>query len=681
MLIEDLTLPIDRLKGLGEESQKAFANLGVYNIGDLILYFPLGYEDRATIIPLAQVIDHKSSTCIVEVLEHEFLQLRGDRVLKVIVGDESARAVLVCFGRNFLQNTLVIGQKYFIYGQFQYKYNEIQCSSFEVEIHSNNPENFLKIIPVYGLSGTLKQNKIRKMVQQSFELCPGDLQLILPESMCRENGEYQNKKHLLYDLHFPKNWKNYDQSREILLKEELYTFQLAMCWKRSIIHQKKRTASGLSRQFFQAAKLRLPFSLTADQDQVIEEIFQDLGKEYPMRRLLQGDVGTGKTLVAFLAACPLLEERKQVALMAPTELLARQHAENAAKLLEPLGIHVAFLTSNIRNQQRKQVLHHLANAQIHFVVGTHALFSGDVHYANLSLIIIDEQHRFGVGQREKLLAKGENADLLLMSATPIPRTLALSIFGDLEISQLSQYPQGRLPVRTHLVQSANIQKVHAVVLGQLQAGHQAYYVYPLIQESEQSDLKSAQAVYEVLSNEVFQQYKVGLIHARLDEEEKRKIMAQFAQGYLQVLVATSIVEVGVDIANATVMVIESAQRFGLAALHQLRGRVGRSNLQSYCFFVYDELSEEGKQRMKILYENSDGFIIAQEDLRLRGPGEFAGFRQSGAARFLLANLEIDGALFIEMRDLAIENFEKKQNDPIFLQYIHMLKKKNKEASF
>ncbi len=679
MFIEELTLPLDRLKGLGSESAKAFAQMGVYSVGDLLLHFPRAYEDRSTFVSLNQAQKGEPIACIVQVIAHDFIDYRNEQVLKVTVSDGLSNAVLVCYGRNFLEQSLAIGKKVYLYGTFQFKYNQLQSSSFDIEAYSTEPENFNKILPLYNLSGSLSQNKVRKMVKQAFELCPDHLDCLLPPEAWQQANLVSDKRQCLYQIHWPESWQEYHNARTVLVMEELFLFHLALCWRRHQVQQKKRPVRTLPMQFLHNAKLRLPFELTEDQNQAIEEIVLDLQQEYPMRRLLQGDVGTGKTLVAFLCACPLLEAGQQVAMMAPTELLARQHAQNAIKLFEPLGIRAAFLTSNIRSSQRKQVLQQLANGDIQLVVGTHALFSADVRYADLGMVIIDEQHRFGVMQREKLLSKGKNPDLLLMTATPIPRTLALTIFGDLDCSQLRQYPSGRLPVRTHLVHAPNIAKVHQFVAGQLQAGHQAYYIYPLIEESEQEDLKNVQAMYEELKDNIFPGYKVGLIHSRVDEEEKRKTMAAFASGHIQVLAATTVVEVGVDVPNATVMVVEACERYGLAALHQLRGRIGRGEAQGYCFFVYNHLTEEGKARLKVLYENLDGFVIANEDLKLRGPGEFSGYRQSGAARFRLANLESDIDIFTQMRQLAMQIFEKPEENPKMMQFLARLQQRAGES--
>ncbi|GMO55913.1 MAG: hypothetical protein Ta2G_15570 [Termitinemataceae bacterium] len=386
-------------------------------------------------------------------------------------------------------------------------------------------------------------------------------------------------------------------------------------------------------------------------------------KDYSMSRLLQGDVGSGKTLVAFLAAVKAKEAGAQSVIMAPTELLARQHAELAAALLEPLGMSVAFLTGNVKSQGRKNLLVALKAGNIDLVLGTHALFSRDVVYKNLSLVIIDEQHRFGVTQRQSILAKGENPDLLMMSATPIPRTLALTVFGDMDVSLIEGMPSGRVPVTTHLAKHTNEKNVFNFVCGQLEKGYQAYFVYPLIEANDEMDLADAVSMADYLSQNIFPQFKCALLHSKVSDDEKQVVMEQFKQGLIKILIATSVVEVGVDVPNANCMVVVHAERFGLSALHQLRGRVGRGSAASFCFFVYsDSLSEDGKQRLKVMRNTNDGFVIAEEDLKLRGPGQIIGTEQSGFLRLGLSQPIRDAQALTFARKDAFDIIE---TDPLF----------------
>jgi ATP-dependent DNA helicase RecG len=403
---------------------------------------------------------------------------------------------------------------------------------------------------------------------------------------------------------------------------------------------------------------RLPFSLTAGQKSAIADINNDIDGGGSMARLLQGDVGSGKTLVSFLAALYVAEQGGQTAIMAPTELLARQHAENAARLLEPLGVRPAFLTGNLRASGRSALLKNLEGGEIDMVIGTHALFSRDVAYNDLKLVVVDEQHRFGVLQRQTIMAKGDKPHLLMMSATPIPRTLTLTVFGDMETSVIKDLPLGRKIVKTHLAKQSNELKVYDFIRNELALGRQAYFVYPLIEADANNNLKNAEYMAEHLAG-IFPEYSCALIHSKLDEDDKRRTMERFRDGETKILVATSVVEVGVDVPNATCMVIEHAERFGLSALHQLRGRVGRGAEQSYCFLVYsDELTEDGKVRLKVMFENTDGFVIAEEDLKLRGPGQIIGTEQSGYFALGIADIVRDSAKLDKARIDAFSILEK-----------------------
>jgi ATP-dependent DNA helicase RecG len=405
----------------------------------------------------------------------------------------------------------------------------------------------------------------------------------------------------------------------------------------------------------------------------LDEINGDMAhnaERFSMARLLQGDVGCGKTLVSFLAALCAVDAGGQAAIMAPTELLARQHAENAARLLEPLGLRIAFLTGNIKSAGRKELLRSLALGDIDIIVGTHALFSRDVSYARLRLVVIDEQHRFGVTQRALIMAKGDAPDLLMMSATPIPRTLALTVFGDMDVSVIRDMPPGRKPVTTHLAKESNEGKVYDFVRRELAAGRQAYFVYPLIENGDEADLKDAVSMADRLAAEIFPGVPSALVHSKLEEEEKRQTMEKFRSGEIRILAATSVVEVGVDVPNASCMVVEHAERFGLSALHQLRGRVGRGEAQSYCFLVYsDELTEDGKARLMVMLKNADGFVIAEEDLKLRGPGQIAGLEQSGYLNLGLANPVRDAEQLARARADAFAILE---SDPSLLLEDHRI---------
>ena len=650
MFLRELAVQTDHIKGAGASSAKLLAKVGVNSVADLLCYYPRDWEDRSRIVPLADHGRHKAVCALVRVIAHDWFGFGAARTLKVHVEDGSARAVLVCFNRPFLEKQLPVGMQCRLWGRFYYKYGELQSSAFEFEPAEGPPKLFGRVLPVYPLSAGLSQNLLRRLVNQALIQYAKPLEDELPQAVMERDGLLP-KSEAIRACHFPASLEELDLARKTLIYEEL--FYLEMIIGRRALERRsnavKETRSGEAKNSPLQERLleRLPFSLTPGQSAAVAEINRDMDGPWPMARLLQGDVGSGKTLVAFLAALRALEsgeERGQAAIMAPTELLARQHAENAARLLEPMGVKPAFLSGNLKAAGRSRLLKALAAGDIDIVVGTHALFSRDVAYRNLALVVVDEQHRFGVTQRQAIMAKGDHPGLLMMSATPIPRTLALTVFGDMDVSVIPDLPPGRKPVKTHLAKESNEAKVYDFVRRELSAGHQAYFVYPLIEADENRALKDAESMADRLGRQVFRGIPLALVHSKLEEEEKRRVMEAFRLGEIRVLVATSVVEVGVDVPNATCMVVEHAERFGLAALHQLRGRVGRGDAQSYCFLVYSDrpsgegeypapdggvLTEDGKTRLRVMLENSDGFVIAEEDLKLRGPGQIAGIEQSG----------------------------------------------------
>ncbi|MDR0386672.1 MAG: ATP-dependent DNA helicase RecG [Treponema sp.] len=663
MFLRELTASPDHIKGAGPATIRALARAGITSVGGLLCRYPRDWEDRSVTVPLADFRRHPSVCTVVRVLAHDWFGFGRMKTLKVYVEDASARAVLVCFNRPFLEKQLTVGKQFRLWGRFFYKYGEIQSTMFEVEPLENagaaetlpetvaeSSRGFGRILPVYPLSAGLTQGLLRKLIRTALSQYAAPLEDELPAAIIRRDGLLP-KARALRAIHFPASMEELDLARKTLIYEELFYLEV-LVGRRAMERRpagnsdaaaSPTRASGTPAPLQRRLLERLPFTLTPGQEEAAAEINRDMDGPFPMARLLQGDVGSGKTLVSFLAALRAIEAGGQAALMAPTELLARQHAENAAALLEPLGVRIAFLTGNIKAAGRTPLLKSLAAGDVDMVVGTHALFSRDVVYRSLKLVVVDEQHRFGVTQRQAIMEKGHSSlvspgmpDLLMMSATPIPRTLALTVFGDLDVSVIRGLPPGRKPVKTHLARESNEGKVYDFVGRELAAGRQAYFVYPLIEAADSGDLKDAESMAERLATTVFPQYKTALVHSRLDEEEKRKTMEAFRRGEVKALVATSVVEVGVDVPNASCMVIEHAERFGLSALHQLRGRVGRGAEQSYCFLVYsdegpdgDGLTETGKTRLRVMLENSDGFVIAEEDLKLRGPGQITGIEQSG----------------------------------------------------
>ncbi|WP_461247470.1 ATP-dependent DNA helicase RecG [Treponema sp. R6D11] len=571
--------------------------------------------------------------------------------------------------RHYLSKLLVVDAKFKLWGRFKYNRGEIQSGSFDIEPLETDKKS-LDILPVYPLTQDITQKQMRRFILHILEQYVAKIEDELPREII-ERDKLMKKSDAVMAIHYPKSFNELKIAKKSLVYEELFYLEV-MVGKRVIERKGKKSAEVFSNSAGDASFTplqsrlleRLPFSLTEGQNTAVKEINSDMASNVPMARLLQGDVGCGKTLVSFLAALRAIEGNGQAAIMAPTELLARQHAENAARLLEPLGLSVAFLTGNINSQGRKELIKNLHAGKIDIVVGTHALFSKDVTYKNLKLVVIDEQHRFGVTQRALIMSKGDNPNLLMMSATPIPRTLAFTVFGDMDVSVIKDMPPGRKQIITHLARESNEMKVYDYIRGELEKGRQAYFVYPLIEGSDDNkdeEIKDAVSMAKRLGKEIFPKQKTALIHSKLPEEEKIRIMDDFRKGKIKILAATSVVEVGVDVPNATCMVIEHAERFGLSALHQLRGRVGRGQEQSYCFLVYsDELTEDGKTRLKVMLENSDGFVIAQEDLKLRGPGLITGTEQSGYMFFGIADPVRD----IEQLERAREDaFAILESDP------------------
>ncbi|MFH1572480.1 MAG: ATP-dependent DNA helicase RecG [Acidobacteriota bacterium] len=647
---------ITGLKGVGPVLSRRLERLGIRVIGDLLTHYPRDYQDRRVVDTLSQAARGPRANVLVSVRGQQWIRKSYPGVLRITVEDATGRAALLCFGRSYLSRVLLPGRRFWVSGVFQSRGGELSASNFDIEPYEagEDAEGFRRILPVYALAEGLTQKGMRKLQLQALER----LEAGVPEadpvpSLLREQRELMGQREALRGIHFPGSPEKLERARRSIVYGELLQYQLLLGQSRRArlaVARQRRVHAGSLRG---AVVRRLPFQLTGDQQRVLAEIDADLFGPHPGARLLQGEVGSGKTLVALLAAATGIEGGEQVALMAPTELLARQHADTAARLLEPVGIRVAFLSGSVQGGARQELTARLASGEIDLAVGTHALYSGDVGYRRLGLVIVDEQHRFGVRQRQGLLAKGLNPDLLLMTATPIPRTLALAAFGDLELSEIRKPPAGRRPVITHLVREGNEAKVYERVRREIAAGGQAYFVYPLIDEAPGLALKAAEGMFRTLGREVFPELRPALIHSRLPEEQKVRVMAQFAAGEIDLLVATSVMEVGVDVPRATCIVIEHAERFGLSSLHQLRGRVGRGSAQAYAFLVYGRsLTAEGVERLKAIMNLADGFEIAERDLKLRGPGEFAGLRQSGFLRLGLADLLRDWEEFVRAREDA-----------------------------
>lgn len=673
MFLNNLDTRVTTLKGVGKQIGEAYRNLSVTTYGELLQLVPRDYEDRTRITPLATDSDSFYANTIVEVVRHSYFGAHRKRTLKVTIqdisGEGDARASLLCFNRNFLEKVLKVKSKFYLYGQFTYHFNELQSSQFEMiplkeEEDLAHIDAFGKLLPIYPLSGRLNQSLIRKHIAHILETIE-PLENELP-SYIIEKYRLVTTHQAIISLHMPKSQEEIAHARHTLSFSELFYLFMTITKKRNII----TTDTSLPVPYSELEKRCIqsfPFTLTQDQTSVLEEIKKDLMLPLPMNRMLQGDVGSGKTLVAWISALHVISRGGQVAFMAPTELLARQHAEQAALYLEPLGVRIALFTGAVKNKARGYLLDALKHKEIDIAIGTHALFSRTVEFSNLAYIIIDEQHRFGVIQRTHLVEKGKTPDVLMMSATPIPRSLALTVFGDMNLSTIREMPVGRIPIITYLVSNESRRRMYDSVGVEFERGHQAYFVYPRIDDKGESTLRDVTSMFEYLQK-TYPNIPSALIHSRLDESEKISIIRKFRNKELMYVVSTSVVEVGLDIPEATVMVIEHAERFGLSALHQLRGRVGRSTLQSYCFLVYESpLTDDALKRLKVLKESNDGFYIAEQDLMIRGPGEVVGTKQSGFLKLKFASLTSNIELLTSVKK-EVESIVEKDEALLLMQH-------------
>ena len=651
-----LTDPITILKGVGPTKAKQFATLGIFTLEDLICHFPRAYEDRTQLVTISQLQpDVPACFRAVVMSTPRTAHIRkGLDVTKVTVADHSGRLNLTFFNQKFTTDRLIYGNEYIFYGAVSGDFIGYNMTSPVFEELSSAPILTRRVLPIYPLTAGLSNASILKAVQQALALCDPPAE-ILPESI-RQKYNILPAHRAYHAIHQPQTMQEAELAKRRLIFEEFFVFSAGLSLMRAARAGKKAVPyKNLSLDSFY--KL-LPFTLTGAQNRAINEIIADLQKGVPMNRLVQGDVGSGKTMVAAAAAVLAIQNGQQAALMAPTEILAEQHYNSLSKLLAPLNIRVTLLTGSLTPKNKQLVRQTIQQGDTDLIIGTHALVTDATVFHNLGLVIADEQHRFGVAQRSKLAEKGADPHLLVMSATPIPRTLALILYGDLDVSIVDELPPGRQKVETFLVNESYRTRLNNFIRKQVQEGHQCFVVCPAVDESEGLDLTAATAWAETLQTTVFPDLRVSLLHGQMKGSEKEDIMSTFAAGGADVLVATTVIEVGVDVPNATLMVIEDADRFGLSQLHQLRGRVGRGSAKSYCVLLSQTKNPETKGRLKAFCATTDGFKIAEEDLKMRGPGDFFGARQSGMPVFRVANLSCDLQTLKTAQQASVEWIEK-----------------------
>ncbi len=676
----ELSTPVQYVKGIGPRLAEVLGEKGIHTVDDLLHYLPFRYEDRLNPRGIAELRAGEMATVIAEVRNSGLFKTRRMPIFQLTVGQGRSRLRCIFFNATYLQGKFQPGQLLALYGKVEQdqRTGELQIIQPQIEVLGDSAgegaEDAAKqslevgrIVPIYESAGQGKVTPrwFRRTIRTALDAIAPDLADPIPAKVRERMGLISPYK-ALQQVHWPDEGESLQDLQTArtpahirMIFEELFFVELGLEMKRRQLKAQTGIAFRLDERVRDAIKKILPFHPTAAQKRVLKEIAEDMGKPHPMRRLLQGDVGSGKTIVSFEAAIIAMENGYQAALMAPTEILAQQHYFSARRILEPAGYRVVLLTGSLESDRKRDIRRHIARGDAQFIIGTHALLEEKVEFAKLGLVIVDEQHRFGVLQRLKLMKKPLEAEsapgaadpgakktvqapephVLVMTATPIPRTLALTLYGDLDLSVLDELPPGRTPIVTRRVSDDQSAKVWEFVRKQITAGNQAYVVYPVIEENEENEIKAALKMYRELSGKIFADLRVGLLHGRLDSDLKEQVMRMFQKGDLQILVATTVIEVGVDVPAATVMVIEHAERFGLAQLHQLRGRIGRGAAKSYCVLMTGgKVSEEGERRLDAMTKTNDGFQIAELDLELRGPGEFFGTRQAGMPNFRVASL-------------------------------------------
>ncbi len=673
---KNLETSVRYLKGIGPKRAENFAKSGIYTIEDLLYFFPRRYEDRTNISLIKDLKEGELATIKAKVLvkgSRQSFRNRRFNIFEMAVSDDTGKISCVWFNQPYLKDYFQVDQDIILHGKVEHYGQRLQISNPEFEVVSGGGEEILnagRIVPVYSLPPGLSQRTFRKFIKQVLDEFLPKLNDFLPFNIRAKNNLFNLAKSLL-EIHFPTKLDLQKEAFRRLSFEEFFLFESLLSLRKAAKSSKQgiahNTQGNLPKEFI----VNLPFKLTASQKKVIIEIAGDMARPQVMQRLLQGDVGSGKTVVAAIAGLMAIQGGYQVAFMAPTEILAKQHYEKIksqsfdrlrigpersrmGQITNLEQIEICLLTSSIDKKEKEKIQQRIQEGRVDLVIGTHALLQGAVQFKKLGLVVIDEQHKFGVGQRALLGQKGISPDVLIMTATPIPRTLAITLYGDLDISIINELPPGRLPVKTFSFTLDERKKAYVLAKKQLDAGHQVFVVYPVIEESYALDMEGAKKMFDKLKAGEFKNYRVGLIHGKLKQPEQDRVMLKFKNKELDLLVSTTVLEVGIDIPEATCMIVEHAQRFGLSQLHQLRGRVGRGSAESFCYLISDSQTEEAKARVVAMVNYNDGFRIAEEDLKIRGPGEFFGSRQHGLTELRIANPLTQMQLLKKARDEAIK---------------------------
>ena len=636
------------IKGIGPGREKQLHKLGITNVTSLLTYFPRSYEDRRTIYRIGDLKSGMTGGVVGNVIAVQEKRPRPRlSILEVVIADGTGPLKIVLFNQGYKKNFYKKGQRLYAYGKAEFQYGAMQMNTPQIENLGDGGEPDRGIVPIYALADGVSQFVVRSSVRNWFA-ANHELQEILPAEV-REAHQYMSRYDAFKMMHFPASSERYEEARHQLAYEELFVMQSGLALLRNKEQCHKGSKMGPNGDLMAQCIENLPFSLTGDQQRALEDIRIDMEDERPMQRLLQGDVGSGKTVVATLSLLKAIENGYQGALMAPTEILAAQHYEGITEVCRNLGITIELLTGSTTKKEKEHIYEGLADGSINMIIGTHALIQEGVNFHNLGLVIIDEQHRFGVEQRARLQQKGTYPHVLIMTATPIPRTMTLSVYGDLAVSLIKEMPPGRKPVKTYAVDSSYKERLRNFFGKEMAEGRQVYVVCPLVEESEKLDLQAAEELYLELKEYFYKAYEVGLVHGRMKPSEKDEVMNAFHKGDISLLVSTTVIEVGVNVPNATIMCIEGAERFGLSQLHQLRGRVGRGSHQSYCILVSDSKNDVSQERLKLMEQTQDGFELAEQDLLLRGSGQLFGLAQSGLPDLRVANIIKDIEILVQAR--------------------------------